>query len=152
MNFNDILSQWEIGKKDNKKVDVQKNVEDRDMSSFLDLYPPDEYSEVGDVEKPTIRQKRRNYKRMTPQETLDLHGFTVVSALIELDDFIKRCKRRKTVKILIIHGKGLHSSEGHSVLRTSIRNELKKLPCIGEIGYPSERLGGAGATWAIIKY
>ncbi len=153
MDFDEILSQWENNKiPEATKKKIKKKKESLSMSSFLDLYPPDDTSGKAPEEKQTIRQKKRNYRRMAPQEVLDLHGFKVVSALVELDDFLKRCKKRHIEKVLIIHGKGLHSPEGDSILRTNIRNELKKLPCIGEIGYPSEREGGAGATWAIINY
>ena len=116
------------------------------------MYPPDELSGEPEPEKATSKQKRRNYRRMKPQETIDLHGFSLLSARIELEDFLKKCLRRRLEKVLIIHGKGLHSPEGEAVLRTCIRNELKSLSFIGEIGHPSEKEGGAGATWAIIKY
>ncbi|OQY37828.1 MAG: hypothetical protein B6229_07515 [Spirochaetaceae bacterium 4572_7] len=122
------------------------------MDSFLDMYPPNDDSCLEEVEKPTVRQKRRNYRRMAPQERLDLHGFSIVSAIIELEDFIARCKRRKIEKFLVIHGKGLHSPNGDAILRDSVRNYLHDSPIIGEIGHPSEKEGGAGATWAIIKY
>lgn len=160
MDFEDILNQWDK-KIDNtkavtkKKVLHKKNSEQNnkiEMSSFLDLYPPDEDSAEGEPEIITQRQKRRNYRRMKPQETLDLHGFTLVSAIIELEDFLQRCRRRKIEKVLIIHGKGLHSTDGISVLRNGIRAELKSLSYIGEVGHPSEKEGGAGASWAVIKY
>lgn len=156
MGFEDILNQWDSRKVSEKKSESSKksvlNRERRDMSSFLDMYPPDEFSGEPQPEKPTIRQKRRNYRRMKPQETIDLHGFSLQSAMFALEDFLTSCRKRKIEKVLIIHGKGLHSPEGEAVLRTSIRNELKALSFIGEIGHPSEREGGAGATWAIIRY
>ena len=156
MSFEDILNQWDSQKKrqisESTKKKSKKSSQEVTMSSFLDMYPPDELSGEPEPENLTVRQQRRNYRRMKPQETIDLHGFSLLSAKIELDDFLKRCLRRKLEKVLIIHGKGLHSPEGDAVLRTCIRNELKSLSFIGEIGYPSEKEGGAGATWAIIRY
>ncbi|QEN05014.1 hypothetical protein EW093_09930 [Thiospirochaeta perfilievii] len=154
MGFDDILNQWESTKglkkePTNTPKKVKKVVS---MSSFLDMYPPDEDSGEGIPEKMTPRQKRRNYRRMKPQETLDLHGFSLAAGIIELKDFLYRCKKRKIEKILIIHGKGLHSPNGDSVLRDGVIGELKALSFIGEIGHPSEKEGGAGATWAVIKY
>ncbi len=157
MSFEDILNQWDKDKGSVKKS-IKKNVkknpkkEDKTMSSFLDMYPPDSGLVKTVIEKPTQRQKRRNYRRMKPQEVLDLHGFSLVSAKVELEDFIKRCKRRRIEKILIIHGKGLHSPDGEAVLRDCVKNELMDSMLIGEIGQPSEKEGGAGATWCIIKY
>lgn len=156
MDFEDILKEWETSSKkeeQKKRVKSAANKETQvSMGSFLDMYPPEDGSGESPVDKPTVRQKRRNYRRMKPQETLDLHGFSLVSAMVELEDFLKRSRRRKLEKVLIIHGKGLHSPEGEAVLRTCIRNELKMLSFIGEIGHPSEREGGSGATWAIIRY
>ena len=159
MDFEDILKQWSMGdgKKtsptnDKRKIKNKNSTAGVSMDSLLDLYPPNDDSCSGEVEKPTVRQKRRNYRRMAPQERLDLHGFSVVSGIIELEDFIARCKRRRIEKILIIHGKGLHSPNGDGVLRESVISYLHDSPNIGEIGHPSEKEGGAGASWAIIKY
>lgn len=155
MSFEDILNMWENGiekSNSNKVKKITKNNDMHNMDSFLDLYPPVEGSGEPEAEKLTPRQKKRNYRRMKPQETLDLHGYTIISAMIELEDFIIRCRKRKIEKILIIHGKGLHSPEGEAVLRVAVRDKLKASPFIGEIGHPSEMEGGAGATWAIIKF
>lgn len=156
MDFNDILNQWDsretsINTKKTKDK-VKKEVMSSSMSSLLDLYPPDDSSGETMPDKPTHRQVRRNYRRMKAQETIDLHGFSLLAAKIELDDFLIRCRKRKLEKILIIHGKGLHSPDGEAVLRNFIRGELRQLSFIGEIGHPSEREGGAGATWAVITY
>ncbi len=157
MDFDQILKQWEnscnnnsSNKKSKKRED--KSREDLTMKSLLEMYPPDEDSLNQYTPKPTERQKRRNYRRMKPQETLDLHGYTLMSAIIELEDFLNRCKKRRIEKILIIHGKGLHSPDGDSILRKGIIDKLKTLNFIGEIGHPSEKEGGAGATWAVLKY
>jgi len=157
MDFEDILKTWEDGISSRKQSIKKKkskttSIDSPSMDTFLDMYPPEDGSGETVPSDPTVRQRRRNYRRMKPQETLDLHGFSLVSASVELDDFLSRCRKRKVEKVLIIHGKGLHSPEGEAVLRNSIRNELRSLTFIGEIGHPSEKEGGAGATWAIIKY
>lgn len=154
MDFEDILEKWDnSGKKNTRKPSVKKPTQaGNDMSSLLELYPFEEEFKKDLTEKKTPRQKRRNYRRMKPQEVLDLHGYNIVSAKVELDDFISRCRKKKIEKILIIHGKGLHSPEGEAVLRSAVKHELSVSPYIGEIGHPSEREGGVGATWAIIKY
>ncbi len=155
MDFDDILKEWDKSKKkytkpSQKKKEKRKSLET--MHSILDLYPPDDSMSDPDDDRPVPnRVKRRNYRRMKIQETLDLHGFNLASARVELDDFIKRCKRKKIEKVLIIHGKGLHSNNGESVLRTAVKDFLMKSTSIGEIGHPSEREGGCGATWAIVK-
>lgn len=156
MSFEDILDKWERSKPVKRATPSMKKKKklNLEMESMLDLFPPDDgiaKEEVDDRPVPG-RIKRRNYRRMKPQVVLDLHGFNVVSAKVELEDFIKRCKRKKIEKVLIIHGKGLHSDNNESVLRTTVKNYLMGNSDIGEIGHPSEKEGGCGATWAIIKY
>ncbi len=153
MDFEDILKEWDTTKK-TKSAKVSKKKKKNDnlsMDSILDMYPPEDKVENYDPRPVPSRIKRRNYRRMKHQITLDLHGFNVVSAKVELEDFIKRCKRKGLEKVLIIHGKGLHSDNGDSVLRTTVKNYLMECSFIGEIGHPSEKEGGCGATWAIIK-
>jgi DNA-nicking Smr family endonuclease len=49
--------------------------------------------------------------------TLDLHGKTVPDAKAAVVEFVARRRRQGDRAILIVHGKGLHSSRGHAVLR-----------------------------------
>ncbi len=158
MSFEDILNQWDTNKNKNISRNNDKNAiksvkkQTLNMDSFIDLYPPDEsISDSGDDRPVPNRVKRRNFRKMKIQETVDLHGFNIASAKVELEDFILRCKRKRIEKVLIIHGKGLHSEGGNAVLRTAVKNWLMTSSYIGEIGHPSEKEGGCGATWAIIK-
>ena len=80
MDFDQILKQWEnscnnnsSNKKSKKRED--KSREDLTMKSLLEMYPPDEDSLNQYTPKPTERQKRRNYRRMKPQEILDSYNF-----------------------------------------------------------------------------
>lgn len=156
MSFEDILNQWEGQAQRMKRPKTQREKkhesEDLSMNSFLDMYPPTEGSGETPAEKKTARQKRRNYRRMKAQEVLDLHGFSIISAEVELDDFIKLSRKRRLEKVLIIHGKGLHSPDGEAVLRIFVRDFLRNSPYVGETGHPSEKEGGAGATWAVLRY
>ncbi len=158
MDFKEILDTWEKKDKHPKKNNIKSETEIKSLSpstmeDYIKLFPPEK-------EKITLEQeinapqriKKRNYKRMKIQETLDLHGYKINSAKVALSDFIKTCKRRKIEKILIIHGKGLHSETGESILRSTVKDFLVNCPEIGEIGHPSEKDGGFGATWAIIRY
>jgi DNA-nicking Smr family endonuclease len=156
VNFKDILDTWESSEK--KKISYNKparenNTSKYSMEEYLKLFPPEKENIIFEQEKiAPQRIKNKNYRRMKIQETLDLHGFKLVSARVALEDFIKNCKRKKIEKILIIHGKGLHSESGDSVLRKTVKDFLMNCPDIGEIGHPSEKDGGFGATWAIIRY
>lgn len=155
MDFESILNQWDKRPKEKKKPAARKKVRKEapahSMDDLLDFYPPDEdLNKKHTVYEPTIRQKRRNYRRMKHQDVIDLHGLTARDAESELKYYIEKCKRRGILKVLIIHGKGLHS-RGESVLRETVARFLEKSPLVGETGHPSEKDGGLGATWAIIK-
>ena len=155
MDFNEILNVWERSeeKKVNPSVTKKKNPIQSSMEEYLKMFPPQKENIILEQEKVAPQRiKNKNYRRMKVQETLDLHGFKLVSAKVALEDFIKTCKRKKIEKILIIHGKGLHSETGDSILRKTVKDFLMSSPDIGETGHPSEKDGGFGATWAIIRY
>ena len=87
-------------------------------------------------------------KKNTIIPEIDLHGFTVKEALSKLKLFIFS-QSAETKQIRIIHGKGRHSKEKHSVLKTQIRDYLKKLydqNKIKDFRYETPQLGGTGAT------
>ena len=91
-----------------------------------------------------------NLKNLKPQRELDLHGMTAEQALTALEQFVDNCKRDHIKKILIIHGKGLHSSNG-PVLKKVIIDFLEKSSKIGRIGRPGRNDGGSGAVWALVR-
>ena len=97
------------------------------------------------------RSKDFEYLRYMPIEaSLDLHGMTRDEAWITLDRFVSDCQKRKIQKILIIHGKGNHSSES-PVLYSVVRNFIEKDYRLGASGHPDKNMGGRGATWAIVR-
>jgi DNA-nicking Smr family endonuclease len=87
---------------------------------------------------------------MKPKRSLDLHGHSVNEALHLLDIFIKECKRDGIQKILVIHGKGMHSKL-KPVLGKRIRDYLEQCPFTGELGIAPKNMGGYGALWVIIR-
>lgn len=98
----------------------------------------------------SIHEKRTKIKRMPYQRKLDLHGLTVNQAQTELDSFIRRCRLENIKKILIIHGKGMHS-ENKPILKTFVTAYLQINKHIGETGIPGRSDGGSGAVWALIR-
>lgn len=53
--------------------------------------------------------------------------------------------------MLIIHGKGQHSSGGEAVLKPLVLRYLNGHPAIRATGQAKLEDGGSGATWAIFK-
>lgn len=98
-----------------------------------------------------MNQLDRNYLRnMAPEASIDLHGLTKEEATLRLDAFVNECCRRKLTKILIIHGKGNHSTT-EPVLAKFVHDYIERSYQLGESGHPDKTEGGRGATWVIIK-
>jgi len=95
-------------------------------------------------------ERRRRLKKMAPQRQLDLHGLTAKEAVRRVDAFLKECRTAGVRKVLIVHGKGLHSAQG-PVLRTAVRECVQRSPLAGEMGPAEKRWGGAGALWVVLR-
>ena len=156
MNFDEILSQWEKKNKSRRKEESTEKKKDdspEKMDSWLELYPPDrkmaERKEKPDRIITHTRKKQLN--RMEPQATLDLHGWKGEEALKELDSFLKKSKHRGLKKVMIVHGKGLHSPGGESVLRPLVKQYLEESPIVRDYGRAPAQSGGSGATWILLR-
>ena len=66
--------------------------------------------------------KSHEYVKDMPVDAyLDLHGMTRDEAWKHLEVFVNDCVRRKLKKIMIIHGKGNHSSSNDPILGEVVR-------------------------------
>ncbi len=90
-------------------------------------------------------------KRMSPQRSLDLHGYTAEEAKVFVLDFLKTSYHSGLFKVMIIHGKGYHSKDGKPVLQKVVYECLDSSPYAGKRGVPSPKHGGTGAVWVAIK-
>lgn len=123
------------------------------MERALDRYPPKKGEKERSAEARESRGRQKPAgKRLPLSETVDLHGMRVEEALSFLDGVIRRnAGRNGSRRILVIHGKGLHSSTG-ARLRDAVRAYLREHPLVGETGVPPARDGGDGAVWAVCRY
>ncbi len=154
MKFEEILSQWEKQKKvKTSSAGKQDEIREETMDDWLEMYPPDrklgEKKEIPD--RIIIHTRKKELARMDPQETLDLHGWTGQDAVRELDNFLRKSKRRGLRKVMVIHGKGLHSPGGESVLRPIVKKYLEQSPLVRDYGRAKGSSGGGGATWIMIR-
>lgn len=168
MDFGDILDAWENERhrKDRQKEksakeddsqntrgsgersEVQRELERR----LEEVEDWDSIRKLKEEEDPPMLQSRRKslLRRMEPQERIDLHGMFCDSAERALRLFLYSAHKRGLNKVLIIHGKGNHSSGG-PVLKDMVKRVLEKSPYAGETGTPGREMGGSGATWVLIK-
>lgn len=115
----------------------------------------------GTVDKDKIREEaeeagklsNREYLiKMKPEATIDLHGLHQDEAEQRLDSFVTDCKRRGLKKILIIHGKGIHTTGTDPVLGKLVKSFIERDKRLGTSGHPKSKMeGGSGATWVILK-
>lgn len=113
----------------------------------------DKDSLARETEERDRSQNREYLKKLPIGAKIDLHGLTRDEAWERLDTFIGDCCRRGIQKVLIVHGKGHHSKEQSdvSILSSMVRTFVELDRRLGASGHPDKKLGGSGATWAIIK-
>jgi DNA-nicking Smr family endonuclease len=95
-------------------------------------------------------QRRRRLRAKQPDATLDLHGLTRDDAWAAMETFFNDGKQQGFDKLLVIHGKGNHTS-GEAVLERTVRDYIERCPFAGESGYGDAASGGSGATWVLLK-
>ncbi len=84
-----------------------------------------------------------------PEAQLHLRGLTVARARPRLRAFLAECRRRRLRRVKVVHGKGVGSPDGISVVRAAVRHDLEAEMASGRIrdfrlGNVGE--GGAGVT------
>ena len=181
MDMGDILAQWDDIKRQEKKLareqekspqishkkanapTKEERIIEKSKSNNQPQINPMEYwlSRYGTVDKDKIaeenlewnRQKDREYVlNMKPEAYLDLHGLHQEEARSRLDTFITECKSRKLRKVMVIHGKGIHTHGTDPVLGEVVRRFIEVDPRCGSSGHPKNKAnGGTGATWIILK-
>ena len=96
-------------------------------------------------------QSREAIKELKAQARLDLHGLTQEEAWTSLNSFITDCEYKGIKKVLIVHGKGLHTHGSDPVLGELVRRFIEQDKRLGTSGHPDSSGGGKGATWVILK-
>ena len=130
MNFAEILDKWEAG--GNRKV-IDKDAEAEKSAAKKDM-------------------ARASYvKKLAPQDSLDLHGMTQGEAWKALNDFVASAKFRGLQKILIIHGKGIHSADSKGALSGLVQKFIQGDQRLGASGPADQAHGGSGATWVAVR-
>ena len=137
MNFGDILNKWEQG----------RGYNGGDSDSGRDRYGKDaeEKNQWDDAQ-----ERRRRLRNKRPDAELDIHGQTRDEAWQSLEIFFNDAKGNGLEKVLIIHGKGNHST-GDPVLKRVVMDFIEHCPFAGESGRGKAAAGGEGATWVLLK-
>lgn len=123
------------------------------MELWLRRYGTIDKDKIAEEQEERSKLYDRNYLlNMAPEARLDLHGLHQDEAQASLDRFITDCKRRGLRKVLIIHGKGIHSHGSDPVLGELVRRFIEGDKRCGTSGHPKTKAeGGSGATWVLLK-
>lgn len=108
-----------------------------------------------DKQEPEIKDSAKKKKQPDIIPQIDLHGETARKSLTLLSAFLKK-HTGTALKVLVIHGKGLHSTNKESILKAEIRQYLKaqkQNKSIRDFSKAPYNQGGEGATlvWLNLK-
>jgi DNA-nicking Smr family endonuclease len=121
------------------------------MDDWLDKYPPENVTKDTEINtRESFPVSKKKLRKKPAESVLDLHGLTAEEARVEVENFLKQSKINGFRKVLIIHGKGYHSS-GKPVLKGEVVKLLEKNPVAGEFGTADRKDGGSGAVWVLLK-
>lgn len=123
------------------------------MEMWLRRYGTVDKDKIAEETRERENLQDRNYLlNMKPEAHIDLHGLHQDEAEERLDRFVAECKARGLHKILIIHGKGIHTTGTDPVLGELVRKFIERDKRCGTSGHPKTQAeGGKGATWVILK-
>ena len=109
-------------------------------------------AEVGYVAPGVDRRELRKLKRgdYAPGSTLDLHGQTAAEAVANVKQFIDSRRHRHRC-VSIVHGRGLHSKGNVSVLKTRVREFLRRQPAVLAYADAPRTDGGSGAVYVLLR-
>jgi DNA-nicking Smr family endonuclease len=155
MDFGDILDQWDrqTGKPAGKKAakaeeDAAQTVDP--LTAWLRVYGiPDKDAEIAATTAPSPKRRRR-LRAKKADASIDLHGLTRDEAWVALEEFFRAGQQQELEKLLIIHGKGIHS-EKDAILKRTVRDFIEHCPFAGESGQGETADGGSGSTWVLLK-
>ncbi len=148
MDFKDILEQWESSPEGQKAAEdgrFSHVLKEKEAGSRISA-PPGTHTVYHSGHASLVQ-----LKNLRPQAELDLHGVTAEEAQRMVEDFLRESLNRKLVKVRIVHGRGLHSPDGRSVLKDVVLRTLKASPYVRATGTPAPVDGGSGAVWVILQ-
>jgi DNA-nicking Smr family endonuclease len=150
MDFGKILDDWE-----KSKPQRERNNKNKAMDDVIDKWSPRDHDlrekESGDhdVKKANLA-KRKELLLLAPEREIDLHGLYADEAVKRVDAFIRKCAHDGVKKVLIIHGKGLHS-DNLPVLSKRVVQYIQRCKLAGEYGVAPKEWGGKGAIWVMLR-
>lgn len=134
---------------------MNDKISDKDKKDWEDFLSSKE-----ELPNKDLTSQKKNFLKI---KHIDLHGFTLEKANITIEKCINDAHENNVSKIIVVTGKGLHSSveknpyvsKDLSILKYSvpeyIRNNLELMKKIIEIKDADVIDGGSGAFYIILK-
>jgi len=148
VDFGEILNLWEADMR--KGENPAQKTTARTQSAWLERHGVPEHAVTARDVQAEPRLTRQDIEAMPVDACLDLHGMTKVEAEIALGSFFRTVENDGSRKVLIVHGKGLHSAS-EPVLGEFVRTWLERRSSAGRTGHADAANGGKGATWVVLK-
>ena len=104
--------------------------------------------------RPGLQQRllRRLKRGEIPIEArLDLHGMSIAQAGAQLETFLALAESQGLRHLLLIHGKGQRSGQGHSLLKTQVNHWLRHCPLVLAFATCRPQHGGSGALYLLLR-
>ncbi|HIG68833.1 MAG TPA: hypothetical protein EYQ46_02280 [Myxococcales bacterium] len=98
--------------------------------------------------------KKLRAGKIRPQQTIDLHGFTRDNAYRRLCHEVARAATADFRCLLVIHGKGQHSSIGAVTIRDVLSDWLTQPPLAQHVAgctLAQPKDGGSGASYLLLR-
>lgn len=101
------------------------------------------------VQSQLLRRLRRG--RYAIQAGIDLHGLTQAQAHESLNQFLCECRTQQIHCVRIVHGKGLRSPQGRSVLKAAVNRWLARCDQVLAFCSAPSSDGGTGALYVLLR-
>lgn len=85
------------------------------------------------------------------QAGLDLHGFDLESARLELESFLAEARLNRTRCVLVVHGKAWSGTARYPVIKSHVNAWLRELPEVLAFCSATDRDGGTGAVYVLLR-
>ncbi|WNK19338.1 Smr/MutS family protein [Halomonas piscis] len=127
------------------------NTTGRTSDGRVEAVRPSEYLEFSLPDLPwrTLSQLKRG--RTAWQAGLDLHGYTLEEARLELESFLRDAAARGLRCVIVVHGKAWGATANFPVLKSHTNAWLREWPGVLAFCSATDADGGTGAVYVLLK-
>ncbi|GAB2725869.1 Smr/MutS family protein [Halomonas garicola] len=127
------------------------NATGRTSDGRVEAVRPSEYLEFSLPDLPwrTLSQLKRG--RTAWQAGLDLHGYTLEEARLELESFLRDASARGLRCVIVVHGKAWGATADFPVLKSHTNAWLREWPGVLAFCSATDADGGTGALYVLLK-